>query len=706
MRAIEHQWWTRPGVGACLICLVASLAILPDRGAGQERVDFQRDIAPILEDRCTYCHGEDDQESGLRLDLRTSMLRGGDSGIPAVVPGHPEKSFLIEVVTHANPDIQMPPDEDRIPEREIELLKAWIAQGAVIEGQMQAAEAEDIEHWAFKPVHRPPVPAEVLGDRTNTVSAGLTTPIDAFLRQKLLEAGLDFAPPADPVALIRRVSIVLTGLPPAPEDVQAFVQACQRDPEAAYVELVDSLLASPHFGERWAQHWLDVIRWAETNGSESNLYRKNAWIYRDYVIRAFNNDLPYDQFIREQLAGDTMGTGEATGFLVAGPHVPAATVGREPAAIRQARADRMDEIMQTVGASMMGITIGCARCHNHKFDPITIQDYYALTAAFQDIEFGSRYPELAPTHPRRQRGEELQQAIEAQRDRLRQYGGWEENWGAYRELHFPPVTTAAIRLRFKTTNVTVDELEVFGPDPRSPNWAEQRMGTVVSGYPARGVEDRNPVERVNDGQYGTMVWRAQLDKQAEQNPWLQFEFASPVSIGRLRISNNREYFYDTDYLTKKPFLARFEFDMDIRKPDGSWQPWTGTWVVNKKLDQEHPQRRKYLKEIQRLIDLLAEEGPQPSFIGRLIPPAPTHVLLRGSPESPREEVVAAAPRVLHGDLGLQKDTPGPERRARLAEWMADPSNPLTARVMANRIWHHVFGKGIVTTTSDFGAAGA
>ena len=146
-----------------------------------------------------------------------------------------------------------------------------------------------------------------------------------------------------------------------------------------------------------------MIRWAETNGSESNLYRKLAWTYRDYVIRSFNLDIPYDQFVREQIAGDGLGVGEALGFLVAGPHVPAATVGQEPSAKRQARADRMDEIMQTVGASMMGVTMSCARCHNHKFDPISIQDYYSMTAVFQDIEFGSRFPEFDQTHPRKRR---------------------------------------------------------------------------------------------------------------------------------------------------------------------------------------------------------------------------------------------------------------------------------------------------------------
>ena len=183
-----------------------------------------------------------------------------------------------------------------------------------------------------------------------------------------------------------------------------------------------------------------------------------------------------------------MGVGEATGFLVAGPHVPPATVGREPAAIRQARADRMDEIMQTVGASIMGVTIGCARCHNHKFDPITIKDYYSMTAVFQDVEFGSRRPEYPPDHPRRQRGEALWGEIARQRRSLRDIGGWEEDWGAYREMHFQPVTTEAIRIRFKMPNVGLDELEVFGPESQTDNLAHRRRGTKVTGFPEKGTD--------------------------------------------------------------------------------------------------------------------------------------------------------------------------------------------------------------------------
>ena len=674
-------------------CLIFFLIVFAPKLFAIEDVKFESDIAPILEERCWYCHGEDEQESGLRLDLRANMLRGGDSGLAAVVPGKPEKSYLIEVIKHIDEEMAMPPDEDMIPAKEIELLTTWIKEGANWPGQMESVAVEKTDHWSFQPVVRAAVPET--SDH----------PIDAFLLERLQQEKLTFSESADPRTLIRRASIVLTGLTPTSEATADFISAYEKNREEAYRDLVERLLDSPHFGERWAQHWLDVIRWAETNGSEANLYRKNAWVYRDYVIRAFNEDKPYDQFVQEQIAGDSMGVGEATGFLVAGPHVPAATVGREPAAIRQARADRMDEIMQTVGASVMGVTIGCARCHNHKFDPITITDYYAMTAVFQDVEFGSRHPEYAPEHPLRKRGAQLWCEIGALRKEVRASGGWEENWGAYRELHFNPITTKAIRIRFKMPNVGLDELEVLGPNGFNKNLAHRRYGTKVSGYPEKGIEGRNPIKRLNDGEFGTMTWRAKVDKD-QQKPWVRFDFAEPTEINRLRLSSNREYFYDTDYLDKKPFLPRYEFDMDIMAEDGEWKPWVGTWFVNKKLNQEHPDRKAALSEIQRLIDALAEEGPRPSFVGRFVQPEVTRVLLRGSPENPRDEVAPAGPAIFNGDLEITSDEAGSKRRAAFAKWITSAENPLTARVMVNRIWHHVFGKGIVPTTSDFGSAGA
>jgi mono/diheme cytochrome c family protein len=592
-------------------------------------VDYEQEIRPILNEHCLDCHGPDKQKSDLRIDKRAILIKGGNSGLASITPGKPKKSHLVDLLVSTDSDERMPPKGVPLSKEQIRLIETWISEGAPWPGQMNDVVKLTTQHWSFQPVQRPPLPTKD------------SHPIDAFLFDKLNANKIAANQHADPLALLRRASIILTGLPPSPEKVQSFLDAYAMNASSAYEELVDQLMDSLHFGERWAQHWLDVIRWAESNGSEANLYRKNAWLYRDYVVRAFNEDIPYNQFIQEQIAGDSLGAGDATGFLVAGPHVPAATVGREPTAIRQARADRMDEIMQTIGASVMGVTLNCARCHSHKFDPISLKDYYAMSGIFQDVEFGSRFPELSPNHPRKKQGDALMKEINTERELLREKGGWEENWGAYRELHFPPTKTQAIRIRFKMRNLGLDELEIFGPEAPLRNIAAKRQGTKLSGYPEEGTDGRNPIHRIHDGEYGTMAWRTNIPKDSDERPWVIMEFEKPHTINRLQLSANREYFYDTDYLTQKPFLPRYEFDVDIRKNDGSWQSWTGTSQVNKKLIEQHAERETIIKSIHDKIDLLFEQGPRPSFVGRFIQPDTTYVLHRGSPENKRDEVVPA-----------------------------------------------------------------
>jgi len=603
---------------------------------------------------------------------------------------------LIELLEDPDPEFRMPFEEDPLSSSQIVLIEEWIDEGADWPGQMDAVVEETLEsdHWSFQPVERPMVP----------VMEAASGAIDAFLLAKLEENGLTPNPEADARSLIRRASIILTGLPPVPERVHAFQEAFGANPDSAYEALVDELMASPHFGERWAQHWLDVIRWAETNGSEANLYRKNAWVYRDYVTNAFYEDKPYDQFIREQIAGDSLDAGEATGFLVAGPHVPAATVGREESAIRQARADRMDEIMQTVGASMMGMTLGCARCHNHKFDPISITDYYSMTGVFQDIEFGGRTPELPESHPKRLAANPLWETISGNRGILESTGSWEEDWGAYREMHFDPVVTDTIRVTFLSKRTRLDELEVFGPKEPKKNFALSKYGSVASGPVHLRGDVRHAESYVNDGEYGTMVWTAAKKEDSDEQPWIQINMSEPAEVNRLRMSSNREYYYDVDYLSINASIGFSDYRLEAQNASGEWIELAAVPKINQ-ANESNPERQKALAAISNAISKLEEVGPKVSFVGRFVDPAPTRVLSRGSPENPRNEVPPAAPLVLDGDLGLDSSFSGSERRARFAEWVASPDNPLTSRVMVNRIWHHIFGMGIVPTTSDFGKAG-
>jgi len=672
--------------------LIFALATVPATFA----VDFEKDILPIFEEHCYSCHGPKKQEGEIRLDRRAHLLRGGDSGIPSVIPGDSAESYLIELLEDPDPEFRMPFEEDPLSSSQIVLIEEWIDEGADWPGQMDAVVEETLEsdHWSFQPVERPMVP----------VMEAASGAIDAFLLAKLEENGLTPNPEADARSLIRRASIILTGLPPVPERVHAFQEAFGANPDSAYEALVDELMASPHFGERWAQHWLDVIRWAETNGSEANLYRKNAWVYRDYVTNAFYEDKPYDQFIREQIAGDSLDAGEATGFLVAGPHVPAATVGREESAIRQARADRMDEIMQTVGASMMGMTLGCARCHNHKFDPISITDYYSMTGVFQDIEFGGRTPELPESHPKRLAANPLWETISGNRGILESTGSWEEDWGAYREMHFDPVVTDTIRVTFLSKRTRLDELEVFGPKEPKKNFALSKYGSVASGPVHLRGDVRHAESYVNDGEYGTMVWTAAKKEDSDEQPWIQINMSEPAEVNRLRMSSNREYYYDVDYLSINASIGFSDYRLEAQNASGEWIELAAVPKINQ-ANESNPERQKALAAISNAISKLEEVGPKVSFVGRFVDPAPTRVLSRGSPENPRNEVPPAAPLVLDGDLGLDSSFSGSERRARFAEWVASPDNPLTSRVMVNRIWHHIFGMGIVPTTSDFGKAG-
>lgn len=666
--------------------------------AATAEIDFENDIFPILEDNCLHCHGEDEQESDLRLDRRGFMLRGGGSGLPAIVPDHPEKSYLVDVINHVDEEMAMPPDEDKLPAEQIALIARWIAEGAKWPGQMDDVVEDEIDHWAFQPT------------RTQFEHDS----IDGFLQARLEEAGLDFSSPADPRSLIRRLSIVLTGLAPTPERTQAFVAASEKNSDAAYSSLVDELLASRHFGERWAQHWLDVIRWAETNGSESNLYRKNAWMYRDYVVRSFNEDKRYDEFIREQLAGDLLGAGDATGFLVAGPHVPAATVGQEKSAIRQARADRVDEVLQTVGASVMGMTIGCARCHNHKFDPISIQDYYSMSAAFQDVEFGSRYPELAQDHPRIVRDAELREELAVLRsEMLRKGWAWEEDWKGFQEVHFPPQLVSEMRIAFDGRWVMIDELEIIeansdeamgGNSIGRRNLIAPDLEATIADNPVTHVPNQ-PTSNLNNGVFGTKGWRGVSKKGNQEKPWLEFTFAEPVSVGAIRVSSNREDFFQTDYLEKMNKRMYGEYRIQFRDESGQWKAFASTAAM-KQRSKNNEDRQAMQTKVQELVGELLVQGPQPAFLAEFVEPAETFVLARGSPESPRDQVFASAPSRFDGDLGIDPNSPGPQRRAAFAEWLINPTNPLTSRVIANRLWHHLFGSGIVATPSDFGIAGA
>ncbi len=388
--------------------------------AAERAVEFEKDIRPIFEKHCVKCHGPEKQKSGWRADQKDSALTGGDNYAPNILPGKSAESPLIHFVAGLDEEMVMPQKGDRLSDEQIGLLRAWIDQGAVWPEEGAADPRKT--HWAFQPLQRPAVPptgrgdfpvAENVGDRN---VAPPSYPIDAFIRAKLAEKGLALSPEADRRTLIRRLSFDLIGLPPTPEEIDAFV--ADKEP-GAYEKLVERLLASPHYGERWARHWLDVVRFAESNGFEMNRARPNAWPFRDYVIRAFNDDKPYDAFIREQLAGDALGVDEATGFLVGGAWDQ--VKGQDPLLGMQQRADELHDMVSTTGSAFLGLTVGCARCHNHKFDPISQVDYYAMTAVLQGVQHGERPMRPADAETRLQRAESLRRELAPIEERLAQF---------------------------------------------------------------------------------------------------------------------------------------------------------------------------------------------------------------------------------------------------------------------------------------------
>ena len=361
-------------------------------------VDFNQHIRPILSTNCYVCHGPDisTREAGLRLDLRDSAIVVLESGVAAVVPGDHEASELIRRISTANEDDRMPPAEMKrtLSEYEIALLEKWIDQGA-----------EWKKHWAFEPVTAP-VPPSVYKRKF------VANDIDRFIVNRLEKEGIKPASKASRESLIRRLSFVLTGLPPTPEGVDAFVQDNSPD---AYEKLVDRMLDSPHFGERWARHWMDVVRYADTKGHEFDYPVVGAWQYRDYLIRAFNDDLPYDQFLSEHLAGDLLleprkheekGFNEsilATNFFALGEGK------HSPVDLTIDEAERINNIIDVTSKTFQGLTVSCAQCHDHKFDPIPTADYYSwygivkstrfgLHAANEDAEVQRRITELLELH--------------------------------------------------------------------------------------------------------------------------------------------------------------------------------------------------------------------------------------------------------------------------------------------------------------------
>ncbi len=619
--------------GTVLLCLLAHAA-----GAQPGPVSFSRDVAPILKRSCVSCHGASQQMSGYDMRTREAALKGGSHGV-AIVAGKAGASPLIRRLTGAVQPAM--PLGGKLPDKEIAVIRQWIAEGAVWDETVGAESAtatgarritdQDRNWWAFqKPVRREPPVAGNPQWRTNA--------IDGFIFDALAGKNLKPAGRANRATLVRRAYLDLTGLPPAPEDTDAFLRD---ESPAAFARLVDRLLASPRYGERWGRHWLDVARYADSGGYEQDFTYPNAWRYRDYVIRAFNEDKPYDRFVREQIAGDELDGGGYDALIATGFHRVGATVGFREKDNPQYRYTYLDDLIGTTTRAFLGLTVSCARCHDHKFDPISQMDFYRLQAAF--------FPYINYDHP-------LVPAEKA--------SAWQAR-------------TLEIDAKIRPLQERIRAIE----EPYRRQAFEQRLGTFPEDI---RVAVRTPDEQRSEGQkllatqvltirpgnYRSLMKpedRAEADRLSQEVRKLERQRPEPLPVA-----------------------------MGIRDGDYRLAPLGPG-------DDEAPGKGvKTDKE-----DLNETYVP---VAGKPYVPPKAYFLDRGDYLSPGAEVQPGFLEVLT-DLGVPpsiRPTGGritTGRRRALAEWIASPENPLTARVMVNRIWQHHFGRGLVATASNFGMLG-
>ena len=683
-------------------------------------VDYSRDVQPLFEHHCYQCHGPDKQKGGMRLDNKEAALRGGDTYAPAIKPGRSADSPLIHLVAGLVPDIRMPPKGEPLTPGQIGTLRAWIDQGAdwPDAGPKQT-------HWSLQPVTRPSIPPD-------TQPAGKdSNPVDAFILAKLRESKLTPSRPADPRTFVRRLYFDLTGLPPSPEEAKQYVSDKNAN---AYSNLVERLLASPRYGERWGRHWLDAVRFAETDGFEMNQPRPNAWPYRDYVIRAFNEDKPYDRFIVEQLAGDALGVDEATGFMVAGPWDQVKSP--DPVLTANQRSDELHDIVSTTGSTFLGLTVGCARCHHHKFDPISQVDYYAMKAVFEGVQHGERKLRTPQTAEKEQ---ELEQSRRRMAEVERQLEEFEPlaqvetiNTNALRVSvnarrnveRFKPVT--AKRLRFtvgKTTDAEpcVDELEVYTAESEPRNVALASDGTKASASSVFPNSELHRLEHINDGKYGNS--RSWISNERGKG-WVELEFPASVNISKVVWGRDHEQrFADRLALDYRIEVAPGSNDWRIvassagRKDYITGEKKPPALDLTKLSDADASRAKALTRERGELDTRIAELARSQMIYGGsfVAEPDATHLLHRGDPMQKREPVPPGAPGAVPVRFALDATPPlsastnlttNQKRRLALARWIAHLENPLTARVMVNRIWQHHFGEGLVSTPSDFGVNGA
>ena len=691
---------------------------------------FETKVRPVLAENCFECHGEKKQKRDLRLDSLAAMLEGGDNG-PAIVPGHPEKSLLVKAINHDG-DVKMPSKTRKLPREQIDALTQWIKMGAPWPGSDKTVAKKkgeflitdkDRSHWAYVPVKRP-TPPEVKNN------AWVRNPIDAFILTKLEAKGLQPAPPASKQEIARRLYYDIIGLPPTPKEIEAFVNDAAPD---AYEKLVDKLLAMPQYGEKWARHWLDLVRYAETNSYERDNPKPNIWRYRDYVIRAFNEDKPFDRFLREQLAGDELFPGD-TDALIATGFYRLGVWDDEPVDPKQARYDGLDDIIATIGQSMLGMTLDCARCHNHKIDPIAQKDYYKMVAFLHGVNHyrGGGPDDVRPIGDPKQMEayKKIEQAHEEKRAKAQTAISTIES--EFRKLYKPGTQLIGndlddLTYRFYRNAWTMlpdfsqfkheDEgklpKKLFDISPRTRNEA---FGFVYDGFlivPQDGKYtfflDSDDGSRLTlngkpiityDGIHGTgKVQTATIELKRGRLP-VKLEYFQNVFGYGLYVAWSGPDFAKRNLSAPSDGKASGDINEQIHLE--------GARVLGEKRYQEWFGLLKQLNYLRKAPTLPAVDMALCVVeAGANAPDA--FVFNRGNPHVPTDKVEPGFPSVFNiPDPPMPAVKPGAKssgRRTVLANWIASKDNPMTARVMVNRLWQHHFGRGIVRTPNDYGVQG-
>jgi hypothetical protein len=688
------------------LCFTAPLAA----AEAPDALDFARHVQPILAAKCIKCHGPATAEAGLALDTRERALALPESGTAAIVPSRPEASRLLERVTATDAEHRMPPEGKPLTAQEVETLRRWIREGA-----------EWSQPWAFRPIAQPPVPKV-------KQATWVRNEIDAFILRGLEQAGIEPNPMADRRTLVRRAYYTLLGLPPTAEQVEAFVN----DPSPqAWEKLIDQLLASPHYGEYWARKWLDVVRYAETNSFERDNPKPHVWRYRDYVIRAFNDNKPYDAFLREQLAGDELPHPSADQLIATGFY-RLGVWDDEPADRELALYDGYDDLITTVGQGLLGLTLNCARCHDHKIDPIRQSDYYQLLTFFRHIlpmeTGGPNIEESLFASPAARTQYEA-----AERDRQEQLAVAEKEVARLEEIFRLMIAGEQNASHSSLQNVKYQLFrKSFDLLPDFSQLKADAEGTIPSQLFDIAIAQ-------SDREFAfVFTGELRIDVDGEY----RFELDSDDG-SRLWVDGEKRLTYDGIHGVGEPKTVqmklkqgmvplRLEYfqrhhglglSLVVIGPGGQRRRLTPDTLPIPKNDKQVAklmQQRgravlgddefaKYQTALEHIRELKQERPIDKALVvkergANNVPEV--FVLLRGTPGNLGAKVSPGFPTILappEPHIVPRERSTG--RRTALAEWITSPENRLTARVFVNRVWQGQFGRGIVRSTNNFGGLG-